>query len=451
MSDQPSFSVPQSEGTTGRYVVTFGDKADAMGMSILRKECGIRELPSAADFAESALDTVQFDAAGGAVFPALGVAVVTLESDVFNRVMGLAGEGSAILDIEPERMFYAIGDGTLPFSYLKGYRDAVNHLFEVSSSSTSDGGDNGGRPAETFVDDAQSTWGLKATRVVNSRYNGQGIRVAVLDTGIDLNHPDFQGRVIHSQSFVSGQTVQDQNGHGTHCIGTACGRNSNSGRRYGVAGNATILAGKVLSNAGSGPTTGIIAGMEWAVTNGSHIISMSLGNRVKTPSTAYETIGRRALQQGCLIVAAAGNHRQQEGNSDGTFPGTVGQPANSPSILAVAAVNPQLLLPIFSCGSGSDSGANVDIAAPGVSVFSSVPDPFPLNVQPSGPGRPWPPRYHSISGTSMATPHVAGIAALYAQAYGVRGAALWQLLTSRALRLPLPSGDVGAGLVQAPI
>jgi subtilisin len=449
MSDQPSFSVPQSEETTGRYIVTFGDDADAEGMSILRKECGIRKLPSAADYAESALDTVQFDAAGGALFPALGVAVVTLEPDVFNRVMGLAGEGSAILDIEPERMFYAIGDGTLPLSYLKGYRDAVNHLFEKSTS-TSDGGDDG-EPAATLADDAQSTWGLKATRVVNSRYTGQGIKVAVLDTGMDLNHPDFQGRIIQSQSFISGETVQDRNGHGTHCIGTACGRRSNSGRRYGVAGNSTILAGKVLDNAGSGPTSGILAGMEWAMTNGSHIISMSLGNRVKTPSTAYETIGRRALQRGCLIVAAAGNHRVWRGNSDGTFPGTVGQPANSPSILAVGAINQQQLLASFSCGSGSSSGANVNIAAPGVAVFSSVPDPFPPTAQPSDDGRPWPPRYHSISGTSMATPHVAGIAALYAQAYGVRGAALWQLLTSRALRLPLPSGDVGAGLVQAPI
>ncbi|MCY2980803.1 MAG: S8 family serine peptidase [Planctomycetota bacterium] len=448
MSDQPSFSVPQNEETTGRYIVTFGDDADAEGMSILMKECGIRELPSAADFAESALDTVQLDAEGGAVFPALGVAVVTLEPDVVNRVMGLAGEGSAILDIEPERMFYAIGDGTLPLSYLKGYRDAVNHLFEMSTS-TNDGGDEGD-PAATLADDAQSTWGLKATRVVNSRYTGQGIKVAVLDTGMDLNHPDFRGRIIHSQSFISGQTVQDQNGHGTHCIGTACGRNSNSGRRYGVAGNATILAGKVLSNAGSGSTSGIIAGMEWAVTNGSHIISMSLGNAVKTPSTAYETIGRRALQQGCLIVAAAGNHGVS-GNSDGSTPGTVGQPANSSSILAVAAVNSQLLRPTFSCGSGTSPGANVDISAPGVAVFSSVPDPFPPTVQPSDGGRPWPPRYHSISGTSMATPHVAGIAALYAQAFGVRGAALWQLLTSRAVRLPLPSGDVGAGLVQAPI
>lgn len=442
MSDQPSFSVPQNEETTGRYIVTFGDDADAEGMSILRKECGIRKLPSAADFAESALDTVQFDAAGGAVFPALGVAVVTLESDVFNRVMGLTGESSAILDIEPERMFYAIGDGTLPLSYLKGYRDAINHLFEVSSSSTNDGGDEAD-PAATFADDAQSTWGLKATRVLNSRYTGQGIKVAVLDTGMDLNHPDFQGRIIQSQSFISGQTVQDRNGHGTHCIGTACGRRSNSGRRYGVAGNSTILAGKVLSNEGSGSTSGILAGMEWAIMNGSHIISMSLGNRVKTPSTAYETIGRRALQRGCLIVAAAGNHRQQ-GNSDGTVIGTVGQPANSPSILAVGAIDQQLRLASFSCGSGTASGANVDIAAPGVAVFSSAPDP-------SVGGRPWPPRYHSISGTSMATPHVAGIAALYAQAFGVRGAALWQLLTSRARRLPLPSGDVGAGLVQAPI
>ena len=96
-------------------------------------------------------------------------------------------------------------------------------------------------------------WGLRATRVVNSRFTGRGIKVAVLDTALDLGHPDFQGRAITSQSFIAGQAVQDGNGHGTHCIGTACGSAMPPMLpRYGIAAGAQIFAGKVLSNQGRG-------------------------------------------------------------------------------------------------------------------------------------------------------------------------------------------------------
>lgn len=372
---------------------------------------------------------------GGALFPKLGVAVITLDDDALGRMSAARDDDdSNILDIEPERMYYALGDeSALSLSYLKGYRDAVDHLYQKALGE--DAGDTAADAAlGAFLDDAQSTWGLKATRVMSSNFTGKGIKVAVLDTGFDLSHPDFRGRAITSKSFISGEVVQDGNGHGTHCIGTSCGFKDVNGRRYGVAYRASIFAGKVLSNAGSGATSGILAGMEWAITSGCHVISMSLGNTVTTSSTAYETIGRRALQNGCLVVAAAGNHGQLSPPAN-----TVGQPANSPSIMAIAAVNNTLQRASFSCVSGPTSGANVDIAGPGVNVYSS----WPTNVAPN--------RYRSISGTSMATPHVAGIAALYAEAYRARGAQLWQIMTSRARRLPLPSSQVGSGLVQAPV
>lgn len=366
----------------------------------------------------------QVEAAGGVVFPTLGMAVVTLEEDALNRVTSVAEENSPILAIEPERIFYAIGTG-LQEDYLRGYNDAVSHLYETATATAPT---NGVEPTETYSDDAQSTWGLKATNVINSRYTGRGIKVAVLDTGFDLQHPDFRGRTIVSKSFVSGESVQDENRHGTHCIGTACGFKDANGRRYGVAYESSIFVGKVLSNAGSGSTTGILAGIEWAIVNQCQVISMSLGNTVPTPSTAYETVGQRALQNDCLIVAASGNDRPRS---------TVGQPANSASIMAVGAINSSLQLASFSSGSGSDPGANVDITGPGVAVYSSV----PMNKG----------RYASLNGTSMATPHVAGIAALYAQAYHARGWQLWQMLTSRAHRLPLSASDVGSGLIQAPM
>lgn len=425
MSEQPSFPIPataQADETTGRYIITFRADSVTEGLNLLSDQTGIRGLPNAADFPDFVLDLSQIEAAGGAVFPTLGVAVVSLEEGAFSNVMRSAGEDSAILAIEPERTFYAIGDG-LSADYLRAYRDAVNNLYEKATTTEAAGIDT----QPSFADDGESTWGLKATKVMNSPLTGNGIKVAVLDTGMDLQHPDFAGRSIVSQSFVPGESVKDGFGHGTHCIGTACGFKDQNGRRYGIAHKSTIYVGKVLSNAGSGAGGWILAGMEWAIANGCQVISMSLGNTNPNPSTAYETVGRRALQNGCLIVAAAGNNGPT---------GTVGQPANSPSIMAVAALDNCLQVANFSATSNLVQGTKVDIAAPGVKVYSSLP-------MDKG-------RYAAWNGTSMATPHVAGMAALYAESTGKRGAELWQLLTSYAMALPLPCTRVGSGLVQAP-
>ncbi len=424
MSAQPSFPIPataQADRTTGRYIITFREDSVTEGLALLSDQAGIMGLASAADFPDSALDLSELEAAGGAVFPTLGIAVVTLDEGAFSSVMTSAGEDSAILAIEPESTFYAIED-ELSADYLRGYRDAVDNLYDKATTTELAGIE----PQQCFADDIGSTWGLKATKVMNSLLTGSGMKVAVLDTGMDLLHPDFVGRSIVSQSFVPGEGVQDGQGHGTHCIGTACGFKDLNGRRYGVAHKSTIYVGKVLSNAGSGASAWILAGMEWAIANGCQVISMSLGNTNPKQSIAYENVGRRALQNGCLIVAAAGNHG----------PGTVGQPANSPSIMAVAALDNCVQVPAFSSPSGISTGAKVNIAAPGVKVYSSLP-------MDKG-------RYAAYNGTSMATPHVAGIAALYAESTGKRGAQLWQLLTSHAMALPLPSDRVGSGLVQAP-
>jgi len=425
MSEQPSFPIPETapaDQTTGRYIITFREDAVTEGLALLSDQAGITGLANAADFPQSALDFSQLEAAGGAVFPTLGVAVVSLDEGAFSSIMTSAREDSAILAIEPERIFYAIEEG-LSLDYLRGYRDAVDNLYQKATTEEIEA-----IQKECFADDTQFTWGLKATKVDKSLLTGSGIKVAVLDTGMDLLHPDFAGRSIVSQSFVPGESVQDSNSHGTHCIGTACGFKDLNGRRYGIAHKSTIYVGKVLSNAGSGNTGWILAGMEWAIANGCQVISMSLGNTTRTSSTAYETVGLRALQNGCLIVAAAGNN--------GASGGTVGQPANSPSIMAVGALDKCLAVANFSARAGKSPGAKVDIAAPGVEIYSSV----PMQQE----------RYAAYNGTSMATPHVAGLAALYAESTGKRGSQLWQLLTSRALPLPLPSASVGSGLVQAP-
>jgi subtilisin family serine protease len=204
--------------------------------------------------------------------------------------------------------------------------------------------------------------------------------------------------------------------------------------RYGIAFEAEIFAGKVLSNQGIGGDGGILAGIQWAITNRCAVISMSLGAPVQAGqsfSRIFEQVAQRALAAGTLIIAAAGN--------DSRRPQTiapVSHPANCPSIMAVGAVDRNFQIAPFSCGGLNPQGGQVDIAGPGVAVRSSWPRPT---------------LYETISGTSMATPHVAGIAALWAQSNAsFRGRALMSILTQSARRLPLSGRDVGAGLVQAP-
>jgi subtilisin family serine protease len=175
--------------------------------------------------------------------------------------------------------------------------------------------------------------------------------------------------------------------------------------------------------------------MNWAVTNGCQVISMSLGADVRQVSQAFEQAGRRALDAGCLIIAAAGNNA---GRALGNL-GFVGQPANSPSIMAVGAVDNQFRVADFSARSNTDvagDAGKVDIAGPGVGVFSSVPTNRGVHA--------------SFNGTSMATPHVAGIAALWCQAEGQTGHALWNLLVQNVRPISGNVQDIGAGLVQAP-
>lgn len=454
----PPEATPEDGGEfTGKYLVLLRDDGVREGLQALKDVAGLSDVCSAADYAGGAVSMAEADEAEVLVLDKLKVAVVEADPTQLGGLRSAAAPDGLILAVEPERIMYALSAPLDPLApqvsleYLRGYRDAVNHLYAALTGHVAEAG---AEAAIEFADNARFTWGLQATRVDQSRYSGQGVRVAVLDTGFDLGHPDFIGRTVSSQSFIQGQEVNDLNGHGTHCIGTALGFQQTIGgvRRYGCAFRGDIFAGKVLSNQGSGADGGILAGINWAITNGCRVISMSLGAPVRPGeeySPIYESVAQRALQgdPGALIVAAAGNESGRPG-----VIAPVGRPANCPSILAVAAVDSSLGIARFSNGGINPDGGGVDIAGPGVAVFSSVPDPFPPSVQPPGPGRPWPSRYHVISGTSMATPHVAGIAAMWLESRGADATAqsLWRLLTGNARRLTLPSRDVGAGLVQAP-
>lgn len=422
--------------TTGRFVVTFSDEVHGDQGAVteaLQSMAGVSSVASTLDYDSGAVDVDEADAADATVFAELGVAVVSADPTEAGALNELAATDARIVAVEPERILYAIDDipPSSSLEYVRGYRDAAAHLYEQLAGANT-GQAEADVAAGGYLDNASFTWGLQAIRAATSTRTGQGVPVAILDTGMDLAHPDFAGRSITPKSFVSGQTAQDGHGHGTHCVGTSCGSKSPSGsRRYGVATGAKIFVGKVLSNQGSGSDSGILAGMNWAIANGVRVISMSLGADVRQVSTAYETVGRRALAAGTLIVAAAGNNaRRSLGNN-----GFVGMPANSPSIMAVAAIDANLRIADFSARSNPVQGGKVDIAGPGVACYSSWPMPT---------------RYKTISGTSMATPHVAGVAALLSQATGARGAALWTKVIQAARALSLPSIDVGAGLAQAP-
>ncbi|MEM6484029.1 MAG: S8 family serine peptidase [Pseudomonadota bacterium] len=270
-----------------------------------------------------------------------------------------------------------------------------------------------------------------------SRFTGANVTVAVLDTGIDLQHADFAGRVSansNAVSFVPNESVQDGHGHGTHCAGTVAGpMQSAANRRYGVAPDVNILIGKVLSNAGRGHDDQIIDGIDWAATSGARVISLSLGSRRaagEPASVLYERIASRLLasDNGALLIAAAGN-----GSARPHFIAPVENPAAARSIMAVAAVDRQGRV-WNSSSAQRDAIGEVNVAAPGVLVFSSW----------AGGG------YQSISGTSMATPHVAGVAALMLeQDPSLTPQALWQRLEQSASTAGEQT-DVGYGIVQAP-
>ncbi|MGO2880327.1 MAG: S8 family serine peptidase, partial [Halomonas sp.] len=176
--------------------------------------------------------------------------------------------------------------------------------------------------------------------------------------------------------------------------------------------------GKVLTNSGSSTGAGVLAGMNWAIANRCDVISMSLGSQSPVQA-AYTHAGAAALRKGCLIIAAAGNSSAH-----------TGAPANSSTIMSVASIDANLKPSSFS------NAGKIEIAAPGGDIFSSWPRPV---------------HHKTISGTSMATPHVAGCAALWAESdASLRGMKLWQRLLDSAKPLPSSGSRVGAGLVQAP-
>ncbi|MDX6289407.1 MAG: hypothetical protein QOH42_1206 [Blastocatellia bacterium] len=398
---------------TGRYLVTFKEGAAEEGMQSLGAQ-GMR-VADAREFTDQAVTLENVGDADAVAFPEIGVALVGGDAAQARgmSVQMEAATDSAIESIDPE---YFMFPANSPAEYLHGFLRAAETIAK-------DLLEGGGGPAQAGTEvDAQvlgATWGLIACKVPPSLRSGVGIKVAVLDTGFDLGHPDFAGRSITGQTFV-GQPVQDLNGHGTHTTGTATGPKAPAGStpRYGIGFRTSIFSGKVLTNSGTGSQAAVLAGMNWAIANRCPVISMSLGAQIGVQAS-YTAAGQAALNNGCLIIAAAGNAAS-----------ATGAPGNSPTIMSVASLDQNLSPSSFS------NFGKVEIAGPGRDVFSSWFRPI---------------KYKTISGTSMATPHVAGCAALWAEtSAALRGINLWRKLQASAKHLAFPATRVGAGLVQAP-
>lgn len=277
-------------------------------------------------------------------------------------------------------------------------------------------------PCPAHWDKQTVPWGVErvGAPVAWRRTTGAGVKVAVLDTGVDANHPDLKGNLVERVNLkFPGWPAGDSNGHGTHVAGITAAANNTFGV-VGVAPQAQIYVVKIFDYRGRGFISDIVSGLEWALKNKMQIVNMSFGT--KQPSTALKKAVEACLEVGMLLVAAAGNEGKKEGE--------VLYPARYPGVIAVTATTPEDTLADFS-----SRGPEVTVAAPGAEVLSTYPGG----------------QYRTMSGTSMAAPHASGVLALILGARNDLGAEeARKILRQTARKLPgLSSGEQGAGLVDA--
>jgi subtilisin len=269
--------------------------------------------------------------------------------------------------------------------------------------------------------EADLVWGgvQGATSIASGRVTGAGVKVAIIDTGIDSTHPDLAGNYAGGTNCITGGSPADDNGHGTHCAGIVAAMDNGSGV-IETAPKASLYAVKALNSSGSGSYSDIIEGVQWCANNGINVASMSFGG--SSNSASLQSACNAAYAKNVLLVAAAGN--------SGSGTDTVSYPAKYDSVIAVSATDSS-----NNRASFSSTGPSVELAAPGVAIRSTIPGGS----------------YQSWSGTSMACPHVSGVAALVIQSGITSAPAVRQQLQATATDLGASGRDTsfGFGLINA--
>lgn len=277
---------------------------------------------------------------------------------------------------------------------------------------------------------------IGAPLVWQQSITGKGIRVGIVDTGIDPNHPDFAGRVVQMEDFT-GQGPVDNHGHGTHVAGIVGGSGAASGGKYkGVAPDCSYYTAKVLRGDGSGNMSDVMAGIEWAVQQGVQVINLSLGGGQSCDGTdALSATCDAAVSHSVVMCVAAGN--------SGPNASTVGSPGCAKTVITVGATTKTDLVADFSSrGPTSDNRIKPDLCFPGAAITS-------CRAKGTAMGTPLDDNYTTASGTSMATPHATGACALLLQAKpGLVPQQIKDLLMNTAKDLGLDPNTQGKGRAQ---
>ncbi|MEU5159151.1 S8 family serine peptidase [Streptomyces sp. NPDC020875] len=247
----------------------------------------------------------------------------------------------------------------------------------------------------------RSTGQIGAPAAWNRSYDGTGVKIAVLDTGIDSAHPDLAGRVVAERNFSGSPDARDRVGHGTHVASIAAGAGVKDSRFKGVAPGARLINAKVLDDRGEGHDSAVLAGIDWAVAQGADIVNMSLGGFDFPGIDPLEAqVNKVSAEKGVLFAIAAGN--------EGLRGGRVGSPGSADAALTVGAVDDNDVLADFSSPGPRnwDNAVKPDVSAPGVGITAAAA---------TGVGGQNPSGYLPQDGTSMAAPHAAGAAAILKQ------------------------------------
>jgi subtilisin family serine protease len=278
---------------------------------------------------------------------------------------------------------------------------------------------------------------LEAPRVWADSGRGAGVKVAIVDTGIDTVHLDFAGRIQATRDFSGKGSVTDGHGHGTHVASIAAGSGAASGGRYvGVASQALLYVAKVLADDGGGLMSDVMAGIEWAVDEGAQVINLSLGSAGPGDGDdALSVLCDAAVGEGVVVCAAAGN--------SGPGASTVGPPGVARLVITVGASDKSDGIASFSSrGPTSDGRVKPDIVFPGVDIAAA-------RAAGTSMGTPVDGSYTLASGTSMATPHATGAVALLLEAYpNLTPAEVKDVLMRSAKDLGLNRNTQGAGRSQ---